>query len=229
MARQLYELCGTDPARIFSPYCWRSRMALAHKGLDFENMPWRFTETDRLAFAGHDKVPVLVDGAKVVADSWDIALHLDAAYPDRPSLMRGNPAPYRLVAAWNDAVVQAGIARLVVSDIPPLLGEADRAYFVTSREKRFGMPLAQVTADRATRLPAFREALHPLRMVVRGQAFLGGDTPDYADMIVFGSFMWARSVSDFALLEPGDAVHGWRERMLDLHGGMARQAPHFGA
>jgi glutathione S-transferase len=204
-------------------------MALAHKGLDFENMPWRFTETDRLAFAGHDKVPVLVDGAKVVADSWDIALHLDAAYPDRPSLMRGNPAPYRLVAAWNDAVVQAGIARLVVSDIPPLLGEADRAYFVTSREKRFGMPLAQVTADRATRLPAFREALHPLRMVVRGQAFLGGDTPDYADMIVFGSFMWARSVSDFALLEPGDAVHGWRERMLDLHGGMARQAPHFGA
>ena len=229
MARQLYELCGTDPARIFSPYCWRSRMALAHKGLDFESMPWRFTETDRLAFAGHDKVPVLVDGAKVVADSWDIALHLDAAYPDRPSLMRGNPAPYRLVAAWNDAVVQAGIARLVVSDIPPLLGEADRAYFVTSREKRFGMPLAQVTADRATRLPAFREALHPLRMVVRGQAFLGGETPDYADIIVFGSFMWARSVSDFALLEPGDAVHGWRERMLDLHGGMARQAPHFGA
>lgn len=229
MARQLYELCGTDPARIFSPYCWRSRMALAHKGLDFESVPWRFTETDRLAFAGHDKVPVLVDGPKVVADSWEIALHLDAAYPDRPSLMRGNPAPYRLVAAWNDAVVQAGIARLVVSDIPPLLGDADRSYFVTSREKRFGMPLAQVTADRAARLPAFREALHPLRMVVRSQAFLGGETPDYADMIVFGSFMWARSVSDFVLLEPGDAVHGWRERMLDLHGAMARQAPHFGA
>ena len=229
MARQLYELCGTDPARIFSPYCWRSRMALAHKGLDFGSVPWRFTETERLAFAKHDKVPVLVDGTKVVADSWDIALHLDAAYPDRPSLMRGNPAPYRLVAAWNDAAVQAGIARLVVSDIPPLLGEADRAYFVTSREKRFGMPLGQVTADRAARLPAFREALHPLRMVVRSQPFLGGETPDYADMIVFGSFMWARSVSDFALLEPGDAVHGWRERMLDLHGGMARQAPHFGA
>jgi glutathione S-transferase len=128
--------------------------------------------------------------------------------------MRGNPAPYRLVAAWNDAVVQAGIARLVVSDIPPLLGEADRAYFVTSREKRFGMPLAQVTADRATRLPAFREALHPLRMVVRGQAFLGGDTPDYADMIVFGSFMWAlraaRAGRCGAWLARADAGPAWR-------------------
>ena len=51
MARQLYELCGTDPARRFSPYCWRSRMALAHKGLEAEVVPWRFTDTAALAFA----------------------------------------------------------------------------------------------------------------------------------------------------------------------------------
>ncbi|HEY0236773.1 MAG TPA: glutathione S-transferase family protein, partial [Afipia sp.] len=28
MTRQLFELCGSDPARVFSPYCWRIRMAL---------------------------------------------------------------------------------------------------------------------------------------------------------------------------------------------------------
>ena len=49
MARQLYELCGSDPQRVFSPFCWRSRMALAHKGLEFESIPWRFTETQRLS------------------------------------------------------------------------------------------------------------------------------------------------------------------------------------
>ena len=66
MARELYELVGSDPQRRFSPYCWRARMALAHKGLDATPVPWRFTETERLAFANHDKVPVLVDGETAV-------------------------------------------------------------------------------------------------------------------------------------------------------------------
>jgi glutathione S-transferase len=228
MSRKLYELCGEDPQRIFSPYCWRSRMALAHKGLAFESVPWRFTETERLDFASHDKVPVLVDGDRVVPDSWAIAQYLDQAYPDAPSLMHGRPESYRFIAAWNDSVVQVGIGRLIVSDIPPLLGEVARSYFVESREKRFGMPLAEVTADREGRLPAFRASLRPLRMVLAAQPFLGGEAPDYADLVVFGSFMWARSVSPLPLLEPGDAVHAWRERLLDLHGAMARNAPCFG-
>jgi glutathione S-transferase len=229
MTIKLYELCGTEAARVFSPFCWRSRMALAIKGLEFESVPWRFTETDRLAFAKHDKVPVLVDGERVVTESWDIAQHLDAAYPDTVPLLRGNPAPYVFVAAWNDTVVQAGLVKLIVSDIPPLLDARDSAYFFESREKRFGRPLAEVTADREARLPEFRASLQPLRHALRGRDFLGGDAPDYADCIVFGSFMWARGVCPLPVLEAGDAVHAWRERMLDLAGGMARRTPHFGA
>lgn len=228
MARQLYELCGSDPARVFSPYCWRARMALAIKGLDFESVPWRFTETDRLAFAQHDKVPVLVDGDRTVPESWDIAQYLDAAYAYTVPLLRGNPAPYVFVSAWNDTVVQAGLVKLIVSDIPAVLDAPDRAYFIESREKRFGMSLDQVTADREARLPAFRASLQPLRHALRGRDFLGGAAPDYADCIVFGSFMWARSVSPLPMLAADDALHAWRERMLDLADGMARQAPHFG-
>lgn len=229
MARRLFELCGTDPERRFSPFCWRARMALAHKGLDAESVPWRFTETAALAFAQHDKVPVLVDGDTVVPDSWAIAQHLDRTYADRPSLLHGRPQAYRFIMAWTDAVLSAGMVRLIVSDIPPLLDDVARAYFIASRERRFGMTLDAVTADREARLPEFRATLQPLRGVLAAQPFLGGDDPDYADHVVFGSFMWARSVSPLRLLEPGDAVHAWRERMLDLHGGMARRAPCFGA
>jgi glutathione S-transferase len=228
MARQLYELCGTDPARIFSPYCWRSRMALAHKGLGFESVPWRFTETDRLAFARHEKVPVLVDGDRVVPDSWAIAQYLDQAYPEAPSLLHGRPESYRFIAAWNDSVVLAGIGRLIVSDIPALLGPKERAYFIESRERRFGMTLEQVTADREARLPGFRATLQPIRLMLRDQPFFGGEAPDYADLILFGSFMWARCSSPLRLLEPDDPVHQWRDRLLDRHGGMARRAPCFG-
>lgn len=51
MAIQLYDLCGKDDRR-FSPYCWRTKLALKHKGLDFETVPWRMTEKDRIAFSG---------------------------------------------------------------------------------------------------------------------------------------------------------------------------------
>jgi glutathione S-transferase len=225
MARQLYELVGTDPARRFSPFCWRSRMALAHKGLDADIVPWRFTENARLTALGGKTVPILIDGEATLTDSWDIALHLDRAYPQAPALFQGPPETYRFIGAWTDMVLHLGVAKLIVSDIVPLLGPGEAAYFTESREKRFGMPLAQVTAGREARLPEFRASLAPLRRTLGMQPFLGGATPDYADYTVLGGFMWARSVSPLRLLEPGDEVHAWRERMLDLFGGLARAAP----
>src|SRR5690348_18398441 len=61
MAIQLYDLAGAEDDRRFSPYCWRVKMALKHKGLEFETIPWRFTEKDALAPYKSATVPVLVD------------------------------------------------------------------------------------------------------------------------------------------------------------------------
>jgi glutathione S-transferase len=46
MTITLYDLAGAEADRRFTPLCWRARMALAHKGLAVETVPWRFTETD---------------------------------------------------------------------------------------------------------------------------------------------------------------------------------------
>ena len=51
MARTLYELVGKDDRR-FSPNCWRTRYALAHKGLKAEYVPCAFTEKRRPSFTG---------------------------------------------------------------------------------------------------------------------------------------------------------------------------------
>jgi glutathione S-transferase len=59
---------------------------------------------------------------------------------------------------------------------------------------------------------------------VQQQFFLAGDAPRYADYILFGVFQWARAISPIHLLEPDDPVAAWRERLLDAHGGLARQA-----
>ena len=49
MALKLFELVGSETNRPFSPYCWRIRMALAHKGLDVETIAWRFTDKSAIS------------------------------------------------------------------------------------------------------------------------------------------------------------------------------------
>lgn len=51
MAIKMYELAGATDDRCYSPYCWRIRMALAHKNVAVETIPWRFTEKERIAFS----------------------------------------------------------------------------------------------------------------------------------------------------------------------------------
>ena len=228
-AMRLYELAGADPALVFSPFCWRSRYALAAKGLQAETVPWRFVQKDAIAPHGAEKVPVLLHEGRAIHDSWAIAEYLEQRFPDRPSLFGGEAgrATARFVNAWADAVVLAGIARLIVADIAEVLDPGDVEYFRTSRAARFGMPLEQVQADRDRAVAGFRQALHPLRMTLRAQPFLGGAAPLYPDAIVMGCFQWARCTSPFRLLEPDDPIEAWRQRMLDPHGGFARRVPAF--
>jgi len=204
MGLQLYDLAGAEPERRFSPYCWRTKLALAHKGIAVETIPWRFTDKDMIAFSGQGRVPVLVDGDRIVSDSWAIATYLEKTYADRLSLFGGSAAMTvtRFVNSWANSVVVPGILRLVLTDVYAHLHEKDREYFRETREKRFGLKLEAVTADRDTNVVAFRQSLEPMRIMLGAQPFFGGDAPTYADYIVFGCFQWARCISDFRLLAP---------------------------
>jgi glutathione S-transferase len=223
---RLHDLAGADPALRFSPYCWRTKLALAHKGLDFEALPWRFTERDRLP-EGHRTVPVIHDADRIVGDSWAIACYLEESYPERPSLFgcETGRAHAAFVNAWADRVMVAGIAPLVVADIWGVIHDKDRAYFRESREKRMGGLLEDVQADRDSRVESFRASLAPLRHVLKTQDFVGGEAPSYADYIVFGTLEWGRRVSEFPLLAAEDAVFAWRERLAAMPVVAAASAP----
>lgn len=230
MSIQMHDLAGADPALRFSPYCWRTRMALAHKGLLVETIPWRFSEKDAIGFSGQGRVPVIRDGNTVVSDSWAIAEYLEEHYPT-PTLFGGalGRAHARFINAWADSVLLGGIARLIVRDILDVIDPKDRDYFRSSREARFGMTLEAVQEGREQRLPTFRESLMPVRLVLRAQKFLGGAAPGYADFIIFGTLQWPRCVSNLQLLAPDDLVAEWQERMLDLFDGLGRSAPNAAA
>jgi glutathione S-transferase len=205
-------------------------MALAHKGLAVETVPWGFTEKARLPQPNAGRVPVIVDGGTVVHDSTAIADYLEEHYADRPTLFGGETgrALARFVQNWTETVLQAGIAPLVVLDIHRHSQPQDQDYFRRSREERLGRTLEEVVRDREARLPAFRASLDPLRRTVERQDFISGKAPAYADYIVFGAFQWARAISDFELLAADDPVRVWRGRMLGLYGGLAGGTPAYG-
>lgn len=228
MAITFYDLCGKDGAR-FSPYGWRTRMALAHKGLDYDLELVKFTEKEKVAFSGQKLVPIVKDGDTVVADSFAIACYLEDAYPERASLFGGAGAAGRGMAkainGFVDRMVQPLIAPLIVADVIDCVDETCREYFRSSREQRFGTTLEAFQAGRDEKVAAFRAALEPIRLVVKDQAFIGGDAPTYADYILFGTMQWARLTSAFQLVEADDPIHVWFERVLDSNGGVAREEP----
>jgi glutathione S-transferase len=223
---KLYDLAAAEDDRRFSPYCWRTKMALKHKGLEFETVPWRFTDKEAIAFSGSKTVPVIKDGETAVADSWNIAVYLDDAYPQRPGLFAG--AESRALAEffnhWMLRGPQLALFKVIVLDIYARIHDKDKAYFRESREKRFGMPLEEWAGEPKQALAAFRGALEPLRPGLVQHPFVSGQGPGYADYILFGAFQWARCMSPTRLLEPDDPVYAWRERLLDLWGGYGRAA-----
>jgi len=228
MTIKLFELAGADAQRRFSPYCWPIRMALAHKGLESESVPWRFIEKDRIALSGQGKVPVLVHGDKWLFESWDIANYLEQTFPDRPTLFGGEQGVALTRFYCNLAsVIASQVIRLVLVDIYDHLAETDKVYFRETREQRFGMTLEQVVAEREANLQPFRESLLPLRMTLKTQPFFGGDQPLYADYALFGVFQWARSISPFQLLAEDDPIAHWRKRLLEAFDGLAQSAPGY--
>ena len=229
MAITLYELVGRDDLR-FSPYCWRTRFALAHKGLAFDTVPVRFADKQAIAFSGQERVPVLRDGDRAVHDSWAIACYLDEAYPDLPPLFASaqERAMARFINSWSDLQVNPRFILLVVRDVYDNIDERDRAYFLETREKRFGTTLDALHEARDERLPGARAALAPVRAVLADQPFIAGDEPGYADYVLMGTCQWVRIVSPYRIIEPDDPVHEWRERMLALFDGMAADTAALG-
>ena len=198
-------------------------MALAHKELDVEYIPWRFTEKDKIKFSGQERVPVLIDGKKTVSDSWEIAKYLEIEYPHSPSL-KLEYGEVLFIKFWAESVLHPEILQLVVLDIHNNLRPEDQSYFRESREKLLGGPLEGIVANRQDRLPRLQKLMTPLRSTLLKQEYLSGETPGFSDYIVFGAFQWARCISAFSLLNTDDIIYIWREKMLNMYDSLALSA-----
>lgn len=226
MTITLYDLAAGDPAIRFSPNCWRVRMALAHKGLEAETIPWRFTDKDAIAFSKQGTVPVIVDGDQTIYDSWAIAEYLDETYPDKPLFdCVQSKAQAFFIKNWVEKSLNRWVAQQVVFPIFEMLAEQDQDYFRTLREKTFGMTLEAFHEGATDARTKAQAALASLGATLADQPFVSGEAPAFSDYLVFGAVQWARVSSPVDMLVPGDPVTAWRERMLDLFDGLGRSMP----
>ena len=148
---KFFDLAGRDARLRFSPYCWRTKMALLHKGSPSRRRrgasPKRTRSPD-----GQGRVPVLIlMDRQWLHDSWQIALYLDRRYPDRPALMASEAerAAARLVNNWCDLTLHLALRPLLLLDVYNNAAEKDQPYFRESREKLVGMTLEELCGDRA--------------------------------------------------------------------------------
>ncbi len=225
MTIQLFDLAGSDGNLRFSPFCWRVRMALLHKGLPYETVLWRFSDKGKIAATGQGAVPVIVDGGKMIHDSWTIANYLEDTYPERPifgsAAARGSAL---LLKFWAERTLHPLLIRILILDIFAAIRESNRPYFRETREKRFGVTLETLASEPEKNIELLRAALEPARLTLAEQPFICGQTPAFADYILFGSLQWARCVSPKHILAQDDPVYAWRGRMLDAYDGHARRA-----
>lgn len=224
---RLYELV-TQNGRSASPYVWRIRYSLAHKGLPFESVPLGFSDIAKHFGDRFKTVPVIEHGATMMAESWDIAEYLDRTFPNQPPLFgsAGERATLRLLENYIGIEILRPLFRIYALDILNAARPEDRPYFRSSREAWLkGVTLEEYTADRTAQLPKLREGLLPIRAHLARFPFLGGSTPNYADYMVLGLFQWVATVSTLPLLaKDDDALRSWVDRGFDLYNGIGRDS-----
>ena len=222
----LWELKGKGERR-YSLFSWRARMALKHKRLDFTTQPVCLSDKAAIAFSGGRTVPIIRDGETVVRDSWKIAEHLEERYRDAPALFGGDigHGVSQAFNAWVDRAVVPAMLSVIAADIHERVDPADEGYFRQSIEQVLRTTLEETRAHRDEALRRLGRALEPMQAALKRQPCVCGRAPAYADYILFSVFQWARVMSPHEVLGPEDPLCAWRERLLDLFDGFARNAP----
>jgi len=222
----LWELKGKGDRR-YSLFSWRTRMALRHKGLAFESKPVAMSDKAAIAFSGGKTVPVIKDGETVVRDSWKIAEHLEDRYPDRPALFGGaiGRGVTQAFNTWVDRALVPAMMPVIVADVHERVDPMDDAYFRQQFEGFLKCTLEEARTRRPQALERLARALEPMQATLKRQAFICGSAPAYGDYILFSVFQWARITSPQAIFNNSDPLYGWRERILDLYDGFARNIP----
>ncbi len=224
MTIKLYDLALSDPDVRPSPFCWRAKFALLHKGVPFETVPVPFADKEQYPNKDHGLVPILIDGDEIICDSENIYAYAEQKFEGTPLVQSsGERAACDFYNAWAASNLFPYFAPMMFVRVHAAAHEDDKAYFRKTREQRLGKTLEEAAATPGLS-ERIEEALQTLAAPMVRHKFLGGESANMADYNMFSIFQWLRLTTQEELFETPQAVAAWQERMLDLFDGYARNA-----
>jgi glutathione S-transferase len=213
-----------------SPFCLKARICLQVKGIPFRRVTLtlsRRRELKRLSPLA--KVPVLIDGTDVIADSSLIVRYLERLHPE-PRLIPSDPtarAYALLIEEWADEALY-----FVVGAFKWLNPENRAAALANTMSELGGGLLRPVVGYLVARnirrrysawgytaaaLPEFeermRDNLSHLATLLSGKRYLLGGAPTVADVAVFAQLAWMQRYAERRLLDDVPIVQRWLERL----------------
>jgi glutathione S-transferase len=213
-----------------SPFCLKARICLHVKEVPYRRVTVtlrRRRELRRLNPLG--KVPVLVQGDQVIADSSAIARHLEAWRPE-PALLPteaaaraysdlieewADEALYPIVVAFKwlnpanrDAALANTVRELEAGLLAPLVGRSLVRY--VHRRYRLQGYAPEALGQFEDRMRANLETLGAL---LAGKPFLLGRAPVLADVAAFVQLSWMRRYAEARLLDDAPVVRAWLDRL----------------
>ena len=205
-----------------SPYCGKIRAILRYKGIDCElRMVHPIDRRELIKVSRQRRVPVLVDGAKVVIDSTDIAAYLEERFPDPPIYPRGrrDRAQALLWEDWADEAPQRVVGPLKFLHVAnarrmAVLEGAQHPTGNVARIMRLAQPVVALEMRTFGQTGSLKRIIHRFEDQMQLLAdrledlFLVGDRPTIADFAVFG------------VLEPLEDLYGWNR--VEEHENLAR-------
>jgi len=205
----LYDLCGKNNVR-FSPPCWNVKLCLINKNINFDTIPIRFSEKNKISFSNQTLVPIIKYNKEIVYDSWNIFTWLNnkikniKLIPNEPTRIFSHYLYF-----WTSKSLLPLIFKLIANDIPKILDEKDKQYYIKTREDRLKKPLKSLLSDKEKSRRQLFKSLITFEKILEDNKFLYGNNPGLPDFIFFGNFMWAEKCSSENLFENLPNIHKW--------------------
>ncbi|KAF2706658.1 hypothetical protein K504DRAFT_384821 [Pleomassaria siparia CBS 279.74] len=210
----LYDLPSKPPCKSWSLNPWKSRMVLNIKRIDYKTEWIEYPDlaptlksfglppnnpNDPDYFTDYSSPAIRYEDGTYMMDSWPIVHELEKRYPT-PSMHLDDP-----VVTW----VKENIRNITIPLMPQLLPKVPRVllnkisadYYDSTREVRFGMPLAQLEKEKGGE-QNWEELKGPTKTfgdVLKkngGPFFLGETVVSYADVIFVSFLQCIRRVSE---------------------------------
>ncbi|KAF7722452.1 hypothetical protein EC973_003117 [Apophysomyces ossiformis] len=227
---RFYDLHFPDELnKVWSPNTCKTRYALNVKGIPYETVFVTFEdihkEIPKITKSDvSPTVPVIVDLAhdnKAVQDSWDIALYLEKAYPETPSLFDGHEGVHLFFHNYCSNHLLPTLFKLAVLPVHQRCGpEHVRNGFRRYREQLWGQTLEEFAGNPADHIKALPDLLKPFTNVLSSYPFLTGNKVGWADVLLASSLTMTAVITPDVFgshvlngYEGSDALRNWWQRM----------------